>query len=206
MLGPQNCCLIKPTVFVSFLPLLKPPLHFPASRGLSLRGKNVRKEREVSPLSLIFASSWETSASREPLHMRYLIFDINGWTLPKNPTTVQRQPLQLVYKIESLLIETILCSLLLKMICLSLPLTASFTGWLQKMIEGPKREGLSQGWSRLLHWQTPFVTATLTVRSLITVALRSLYHSPTRSLKQDSDTSGLETTWVSSSSYIGLGE
>ena len=62
------------------------------------------------------------------------------------------------------------------------------------MIEGRKREGLSQAWSCLLHWQTPFVTATLTVRSLITVALRSLYHSPTRSLKQDSDTSGLETT------------
>ena len=205
MLRPQNCCLIKPTVFVSFLQLLKPPLHFPASRGLSLRGKNVRKEREVSLLSLIFASSWETSASREPLHMRYLIFDMNGWTLPKNPTTVQRQPLQLVYKIESLLIETILCSLLLKIkICLLLPLTASFTGWLQKMIEG--RKGRRSVKIRLLHWQTPFVTVTLTVRSLITVAPRSLYHSPTRSLKQDSDTSGLETTWVSSSSCIGLGE
>ena len=37
---------------------------FPASRGLSRRGKNERKER-VSLLSLIFASSWETSASRE---------------------------------------------------------------------------------------------------------------------------------------------
>ena len=38
--------------------------YFPASRGLSRRGKNERKER-VSLLSLIFASSWETSASRE---------------------------------------------------------------------------------------------------------------------------------------------
>ena len=37
---------------------------FPASRGLSRRGTNERKER-VSLLSLIFASSWETSASRE---------------------------------------------------------------------------------------------------------------------------------------------
>ena len=37
---------------------------FPASRGLSRRGKNERKERD-SLLSLIFASSWETSASRE---------------------------------------------------------------------------------------------------------------------------------------------
>ena len=39
---------------------------FPASRGLSRRGKNERKERDsLSLLSLIFASSWETSASRE---------------------------------------------------------------------------------------------------------------------------------------------
>ena len=38
---------------------------FPASRGLSRRGKNERKERPVSLLSLIFASLWETSASRE---------------------------------------------------------------------------------------------------------------------------------------------
>ena len=37
---------------------------FPASRGLSRRGKNERKERD-SLLSLIFGSSWETSASRE---------------------------------------------------------------------------------------------------------------------------------------------
>ena len=58
------------------------------------------------------------------------------------------------------------------------------------MIEG--RKGRRSVKIRLLHWQTPFVT--LTVRSLITVAPRSLYHSPTRSLKQDSDTSGLETT------------
>ena len=143
MLLPQNCCLIKPTVFVSFLQLLKPPLHFPASRGLSLRGKNVRKEREVSPLSLIFASSWETSASREPLHMRYLIFDINGWTLPKNPTTVQRQPLQLVYKIESLLIETILCSLPLKMMSLA-PSDSKFYWLITKNDRGTERETLSQ--------------------------------------------------------------
>ena len=37
---------------------------FPAGRGLSRRGKNERKERD-SLLSLSFASSWETSASRE---------------------------------------------------------------------------------------------------------------------------------------------
>ena len=43
-------------------------LHFPASRGLSRRGKHERKER-VSLLSLMFASSWETSASRECLHL-----------------------------------------------------------------------------------------------------------------------------------------
>ena len=37
---------------------------FPASRGLSRRGKNERKERDFL-LPLIFASSGETSASRE---------------------------------------------------------------------------------------------------------------------------------------------
>ena len=37
---------------------------FPASRGLSRWGKNERKERDYL-LSLIFASLWETSASRE---------------------------------------------------------------------------------------------------------------------------------------------
>ena len=40
-------------------------LTFPASRGLSRRGKNERKEG-------VFASSWETSASREHLTLLQL--------------------------------------------------------------------------------------------------------------------------------------
>ena len=54
--SPQSSKIFKKTDGVDF----------PARRGLSRRGKNERKERErVSLRSLIFASSWETSASRE---------------------------------------------------------------------------------------------------------------------------------------------
>ena len=49
---------------VTYAKLVMARKYFPASRGLSRRGKNERKERD-SLLSLIFASSRETSASRE---------------------------------------------------------------------------------------------------------------------------------------------
>ena len=79
---------------------------------------------------------------------------------------------------------TILCSLLLKMIYIS-PSNSTFYWLITKNDRGTERETLSQAWSRLLHWQTPFVTVTLTVRSLITVAPRSLYHFPTHSLLRE---------------------
>ena len=138
MLRPQNCCLIKPTVFVSFLPLLKPPLHFPASRGLSLRGKNVRKEREISLLSLIFASSWETSASREPLHMRYQYIWMAEPCLKSHHCTAPATAVGLQNRVLANWNYTLFTSVENDM---SLPLSASFTGWLQKMIEGRKGRG-----------------------------------------------------------------
>ena len=52
-------------------------VHFPCSRGLLRRDKNERKERDLrslSPFFLIFASSWETSATGESTDRSILFF------------------------------------------------------------------------------------------------------------------------------------